>query len=148
MVDASIAVAIVAKEVNTETIASAEIVRYSELGYRFFAPGVLVTETLYVLCKKLESGVLSGADHKQAVQDFQSFMRKVLPPPHGDGALVLRAEAARGTYTCRRSADGVYVALAEELTTLGPTVLLTFDEDMAKQAAKHSPNVSPQLLSA
>ena len=64
----------------------------------------------------------------------------------GEGSLVLRAEEIRGSYSCRRSADGVYIALAEELTVIKPTVLLTFDEDMVKQALKNAPTVSVHLL--
>jgi predicted nucleic acid-binding protein len=145
-IDASVTVAIAAKETDKEPQASTEIVRYSGLGYDFFAPGAVVTETLYVLCKKLESGALSAPDHAQAIQDFHAFMSKVFPPPNGDGALILRTEAIRGTYTCRGSADGVNIALAEELTTVRPTVLLTFDEDMVKQANNNAPTVNVQLL--
>ena len=65
---------------------------------------------------------------------------------NGEKSLVLRAEAIRTTYTCRRSADGIYIALAEELTATRPTVLLTFDKDMPNQIAKNAPTVSVQLL--
>jgi predicted nucleic acid-binding protein len=146
VLDASVAVAVAAREADKEPKASAEIVSYSGGGYEFFAPGVLVAETLYVLCKKLENGVLTAADHSQAVQDFHIFMSGVLPSPFGDGALALRAEAVRGGYTCRRSADGIYIALAEALATTRPTVLLTFDEDMSRQAAKNAPTVTVHLL--
>lgn len=146
VIDASVTVAIAAKEADKEPQASAAILRYSGLGYEFFAPGAIVTETLYVLCKKLESGALSYTDHTQATQDFHAFMTKVLPPPHGDGALILRAEAIRGTYTCRQSADGIYIALAEVLTIVRPTSLLTFDEDMMKQASHYASTVNVQLL--
>ena len=115
VLDASVTIAISSKEERKEAAASAEILRYSGPGYRFFAPGAIVTETLYVLCKKLDSGVLSSADHTQSVQDFHALMGRVLPPPNGDGALILRTDAIRGAYSCRRSADGVYIALAEEL---------------------------------
>ncbi len=40
-------------------------------------------------------------------------------------------------HACRRSADGLYLALAEELSQTCPTVLLTYDEDMSKQATKN-----------
>jgi predicted nucleic acid-binding protein len=145
IIDASVAVTIVANEAG-EPKATAAINRCLAAGSEFFAPGVLVSETLYVLCGKLHDGTLSAADHAQAVQDFYDFLGFVLPPPNGERSLVLRAEAIRGSYTCRRSADGIYIALAEELTAMKPTELLTFDEDMVKQAAKHAPTVSVQLL--
>ncbi len=147
VLDASIAVAVTAKEA-TEPKVSAEINRYLAGGYEFFAPGVIVAETLYVLCGKLENEkTLSPADHSKAVLGFHKLMGLLLPPPDGEISLVLRAEAIRGSYTCRRSADGLYIALAEWLTQTRPTVLLTLDVDMPKQAAKNAPTVKVQLIS-
>ena len=60
----------------------------------------------------------------------------------------MRAEAVRGTYSCRRSADGIYLAFAEELSGTMPTMLLTFDSDLAKQAAIHAPALKVELLTA
>jgi hypothetical protein len=98
-------------------------------------------------CVKVQDGSLSATDHTQAVQDFYTMMSSfVLPPPNGDIALILRAEAIRGSYTCRRSADGLYIALAEDLGATRPTTLLTLDEDMPKQAARHAPGVNAQLI--
>ena len=57
-----------------------------------------------------------------------------------------RAEAIRAGYSCRRSADGIYIALAEQLTAVMPTTLLTFDQDMKSQAAKNAPTVTVVTL--
>ena len=145
VIDASIAVAIVAKEAG-EPKASSEINRYLVSGSEFFAPGVLVSEALYVLCGKLDIGTLNAPDHAQAVLDFYNFLGFILPSPNGERSLILRAEAVRAAYACRRSADGIYIALAEELTTVRPTVLLTFDRDMRAQAARNAPRVNVQVL--
>ena len=83
VLDASIAVALCAKEAITGPLASAEIARLSAMGYEFFIPGVIVGETLYVLCGKVQAGTLSATDHAQAVQDFAALMTKALPPPDG-----------------------------------------------------------------
>ncbi len=146
VVDANISVAVTAKETDKQPQASARLAHYTALGYEFFAPGVLVSETLYVLCKKLEKATLTPATHAQALADFHTFLSFIQAPPNGEIALVLRAEEIRGNYTCRRSADGIYVALAEELSATRPTVLLTFDEDMVKQAARNAPTVTVELL--
>lgn len=146
VVDASVAISVSAKEDATEARANAALAHYTALGYEFFAPGVIVSETLYVLCGNLQTGGLTTVTPAQAVQDFDTFMGFILPPPNGDGALVLRAEAIRGSYTCRRSADGIYVALAEQLAAVRPTILLTFDQDMSKQAARNAPTVNVRLL--
>lgn len=147
ILDANIAVAIVAREV-TEPQVSAAIEQYFLRGYSLYAPGVLVSETLYVLCGKLQNGDLTPATHSEAVKDFAEFMKQVKSLPDGEGTLVERAEAIRGTYTCRRSADGVYIALAEALTVTQPATLLTFDEDMKKQAARYAPTVEVELLTS
>jgi predicted nucleic acid-binding protein len=139
-------VAISAKEADKEPQASAKLAQLTALGYEFFAPGLLVSESLYVLCKKLDSGLLTSANHAQAVSDFHTLMSFVQPAPQGEVSLVLRSEAIRGSYSCRRSADGLYIALAEELAATRPTILLTFDEDMAKQAARAAPAVTVELL--
>lgn len=145
MVDANVVISMAANE-PTEPHTSAEVARYSTLGYEFFAPGVIVAETLYVLCGKLSGGSLSATDHTLAIRKLDVFLKSVSPPPSGDAALLLRAEAIRGSYTCRRSADGIYIALAEELSTTRPTILMTLDEGMKKQAATHAPSVMVQAI--
>ncbi len=145
VIDANIPIAIAANEPG-EPNATAAIAHYLGQQYEFYAPGAIVAETLYVLCGKLKDGSLTDIEHTQAIQDFSMFMRLVKSPPSGEGALILRAEAVRGTYTCRRSADGIYIALAEELATTHTTVLLTFDENMSRQASHNSPGVTVHLL--
>ena len=146
VIDASVAIAICAKENTRAPKAVAELQRYSTAGYDFYAPGAIVAETLYVLCGKLHQGKVTAAQHAQAILDFAILMSNVLSPPRGEGALVTRAEAIRSGYGCSRSADGIYIALAEELTKSIPTVLLTFDEDMHKQAARHAPTVKVNTI--
>lgn len=144
--DASFLIAICAKETQTEAVALAEFSRYSGMDYEFFAPGVLISETLYVLCGKLMEGSLNTSDHAQAVIDLEALVSSILPPPSGEASLIRRAEAIRAGYSCRRSADGIYIALAEQLAQTRPTVLLTFDKDLLRQAARHAPNVTVKLL--
>ena len=85
VIDANIAIALCAKEASAVKVHRA-ISGYGVRNYQFYAPGVLVAETLYVLCKKLQSGVLSPSDHASAVADFDVLLDSVLPPP---GATVL-----------------------------------------------------------
>ena len=59
VLDANIVIAISSKETHRDTAATAEIARYVNLGYELFAPGVLIAETLYILCGKHASGALS-----------------------------------------------------------------------------------------
>jgi len=146
VIDANVVIAISAKEAGRDMAATAELTRYASLGYEWFAPGTIVSETLYILCGKLNSGILSPADYATAVQTFARTMNSILPPPGGDAGLVLRAEQIGGGYGCSRSADAIYIALAEQLALTRPTVLLTFDKGLPKQAAARAPTVSVHLL--
>lgn len=146
VIDASIAVALAAKESRTEPVALAELRACSSRGDEFFAPGAIVAETLYVLCRKHQTGLLSAVDYAQAVTDFENFMSGLLSPPHGENTLIQRAYAIGAGYTCRHSADGIYIALAEQLTLMRPTILLTFDQDMPKQATRNAPAVQVYVL--
>jgi len=135
-IDANVLIAISSHEAGRDAVATAELSRYVSLGYEWFAPGTIISETLYILCGKLNSGILSPADYMTAVQTFDRTMHSILPPPNGDAALVQRS----------RSADGIYIALAEQLAQTRPTVLLTFDKGLPKQAAMHAPTVTVHLL--
>ena len=146
VVDANIVVSIVAKEAAMEAKASAALSNYSALGYAFFAPGVIISEVLYVLCGKLQNGSLTQANYNKAVVSFNEIMKTILLAPNGDPSLILRAAAIRDGYTCRRTSDAIYIALAEQLAIVTTTILLTFDQDLPKQAARHAPSVNVQLL--
>jgi predicted nucleic acid-binding protein len=142
--DASVAVAIVSKETDRDTRASAELARYSGLGYQWYAPGAIITETLYALCRKRNEGLLDEAQYAQAAIDFAALMSGILPLE--ESSLIVRAQAIGEGFSCYRSADGLYIALAEELSQSRPTVLLTFDEAMPNQARQNAPTVTVQLL--
>ena len=126
VMDANVSIGISAKEADKHSKAQAALIHYLSLGYTLFVPGVLVAETLYILCKKAQRGDLAPEDHAQAIQDFIYLMIGVESPPTGDIALIRRAEEVRSGYGCSRSADGLYIALAEYLARTRPTVLLEF----------------------
>ena len=147
VLDANTAISVCAKEAATEAIINAALDDYIDKGYSFYAPGVIVSEVLYALRNKLASGVLTTLEHEKAVLAFNVFMKTVLPPPGGDASLILRADQICTGYGASRSADALYLALAEELTALYPnTRLLTFDRDLPKQAARNAPGVAIHLL--
>jgi len=146
VVDANVLVALCAKEKDKFTKAHDALDDYAQKGWVFYAPGVVVGEVLYVLCGKLQSGVLTTLEHERAVQSFDAQMKAILPPPSGDAALILRAEALRKSYGCSRSADSLYLALTEELTQSVRAELLTFDQDLQKQAVKNASGVKINLL--
>jgi len=145
-IDANVLIALCAKEVDRYDMADAELTRCAQAGYRFYAPGVVIAECLYVLCKKLEDNSLSPTDHAAAVADLCTYMGMILPPPQGDRALIARAEQIRSGYGCSRSADGLYLALTEELAGEGPAELLTFDSELQNQVRKNAPSVVIRLL--
>lgn len=146
VIDANVTIALASKENVREATALAEMARYAQLGYVWYAPGVIISETLYILCGKKQRGELSSADYAIAIIGFQTTMTSIHPPPSGDRALIARAEQIGESYGCSRSADGIYIALAEELSLTRHTVLLTFDKDMTNQAARNAPTVTVQIL--
>jgi len=135
VVDASFLIALSAKEPGREARAHAHLAAYGAGGSQLYAPGVLVAECLYVLCKKLEAGLLTASQHHQAVLSLETYAGTIASPPGGEGPLVLRAEQLRGSYSCRRSADSLYLALAEALAASGTVELVTFDAGIQNQAA-------------
>ena len=147
VIDANFSIALAARESAKEAQAKAAITYYTKNGYLLFAPGVIVSETLFVLCGKERAGLLDPAEYEQAVADFQIFMNPVLPPPNGEVSLILRAAQICEGYGCGRSADAIYIALAEELSQTYTTRLLTFDRRLPNQASRHAPSVSVHLLS-
>lgn len=146
VMDASVLIVLCAKEAGNYPLAITEIRQYVQNGFVAYAPGVIGAESLHVLCLKLQNGFLTPLEHKRSIQRLQIRMRGILPPPGGDSSLLIRAEEIRGTYTCRRSADGLYIALAEQLALSRPTELVTFDVDMFKQTSSTAPAVTVRLL--
>jgi predicted nucleic acid-binding protein len=144
--DASFIVGYCAKEPGRYIKAQAELSRYASNGWELFAPGVAVAETLFVLCKKLQDGDLTVAEHADAVLAFYTLMQTVQPPPCTEFALIARAEQIRATYGCSRSADAIYLALTETLTALGTAEIVTFDSGMENQAKKNAPTATVNCL--
>lgn len=146
VLNANVLIALCAQEQDKFSLAETAFSHYFLQGWLVYAPGVLLAETLYVLCGKLQSGALTPATHAFALNLLQNYLTDISPPPSGDFSLAARAEAIRQSYGCSRSADGIYIALAEELAQHGPTELLTFDQGMVNQAAKNAPTVKINLL--
>lgn len=146
-IDSNVLIAICAKEAGRHAIAHAELTAYATQGYELYAPGYILGECLYVLCRKLElDGTLTLTEHAAAVADLSTYMGMILPPPNGEAALVIRAEEIRSGYGCSRSADGIFIALAEELSNTRTCKLLTFDTGIKNQANANAPTVDVHEL--
>jgi predicted nucleic acid-binding protein len=146
VVDANVLIAIVCNEANRVSVAHKELSHYASLGFGLYAPGVVVAECLYVICGKLNNGTLTPTAYQTAVNSFTAMMASILPPPDGDKCLIERAAQINDGYGCSRSADAIYIALAEKLTAINTTLLLTFDKELPKQAAKNSPLIVVKVL--
>jgi predicted nucleic acid-binding protein len=144
--DASFIIGYCAKEPGRHAKAQAELTRYASSGWLLFAPGVAISESLYILCQKLQTGLLTTAEHSQAVLSLETLMQTVKPPPGGEHSLIARAEQIRATYGCGRSADSIYLALTEQLAALGTAEIVTFDPGMNNQAKKNAPTVKVNWL--
>jgi predicted nucleic acid-binding protein len=146
-IDSNVLIAICSKEAGRHVQAHAELTRYATRGYEFYAPGYILGECLYVLCRKLEvDRSITPAEHAAAIADLSTYMRMILPPPNGEASLVIRAEQIRSGFGCSRSAGGLFIALAEELTASRTTELLTFDTGIPNQARGNAPTVSVRVL--
>lgn len=146
VIDANVLIALCAREQDKYAEARARWRFYTNNGYEFFAPGVIVAEALFVLCRKLADGRITQADHAKAIRSLRTYLKAFSLLPSGDKSLAERAEQIRGAYGCSHSADGLYIALAEELAQTRTTELVTFDGGLQKQAAANAPSVTITLL--
>ena len=145
VVDASILVSMASNEIGTHLIAEAAFNYYSQNGWEFFAPNVVVSEVLFALCQKLASGVLTLTEYEQAIEKFLILIQNISTETD-DQSLIKRAIEIRETYGCSRSSDGLYIALAEDLAKTRTVELLTFDKGMINQATKNAPTVTIKVL--
>ena len=146
VLDANVLIAICAREQDKLLTAETALAAYTANGWLFYAPGVILGEVLYILCGKLQNGLLDATAHQEAIENLQDQMNAILAPPSGEAALIARAEEIRSSYGCSRSADGLYIALAEELAQTGAAELLTFDTGIVNQVARNAPTVTVNLL--
>jgi len=146
VIDASAVIGLCSKEPDKYDKVRLAVSAYMAQKYRLFAPHVIVMEVLYVFCGKNKNGRLSDKQHADSVADFVETMELIEFPAKGDFALAKRAEEIRQGRGCSHSADGLYLALAEELSTLGAVELLTFDQGQAAQATAILPQISVKLL--
>lgn len=145
VIDASILVSMASNEAGTHLLAEAAFNHYSQNGWEFVAPNVVVSEVLFAMCQKLASGVLTQTEYEQAIDKFLLLMQNISTET-SDKSLVKRAVEIRETYVCRRSSDSLYIALAEDLAKTRTVELLTFDRGMTNQAAKNAPTVTVKVL--
>lgn len=145
VIDANVLVAILAREPAIQTAKNA-LADYSARGWELYAPGAILTEVLFILCKKLQDGLMTVAEHQTAVISFSDYMKKIRPSPQGDIGFIERAEEIRQGYSCLHSVDAFYIALAEALAQNGAAELLTFDKRLVNVVASNAPTVKVNLL--
>ena len=141
--DANIIISVCSKE-PTATIAKSALENYARNGWEFFAPNVIVAEVLYILCRKLENGLLTAKSYDEAVENFQDQMKVTQTP--NDAQFVRRAKEIQNSYGCSRSADSIYIALAEDLAKTRTVEILTFDKGIINQAANNAPTVAVKVI--
>lgn len=144
--DANVLIALCAKETDKLQTAETALEEYTNQGYEFFAPSVLVAEVIFILCQKLAGGLLSQLEYDEAIDVFADYLKGIIFTPNGEASLLKRAVEIREGYGCSRSSDGLYIALAEELAKTYDTEIVTFDQGFINQAAKHAATVKVNLL--
>lgn len=146
VVDANVLIAICSKEQDTYPLADAAFDQYAQNGWEFLAPNIVVTEVLFALCVKLQSGAITQAEYDQAIELFRDLMQ-IITTPDNEASLIQRAVEIRGSYDCKRTSDGLYIAFAEELGRTRVAAIVTFDKGFKNQIANAMPAVSLNLLS-
>jgi len=145
VVDSNVLISICSKETSISTAKQA-LADYAAKSWVFYAPGVIVAEVLFVLCRKLSDGILTAIAYDEGVEMLKDQMAVILPSPNGDAALIQRAKEIQSGYSCLHSADCLYLALAEELTKSSAAEFVTFDKRVVNVAAKNAPTVKVNLL--
>ena len=145
VVDANVLIAISSKEPACQTAETA-MSDYAVRNWAFYAPGAILTEGLFVLCRKRQDGLLSKAEYEEALNTFSDYLQGIRPSPQGDIGFIRRAAAIRQGYSCLHCTDAFYIALAEALAQSGPAELLTFDKRLVNVAARNAPSVKVNLL--
>lgn len=145
VIDANVLIAICSKEPNHQTAEDA-LADYAARNWAFYAPGAILTEVLFILCKKRQDGLLTEAEHENAVRSFNDYMQGLHPSPQGGIRFILRNEEIRKGYSCLHSADAFYLVLTEELARSGAAEFLTFDKRAVNVAANNAPSVKVNLL--
>lgn len=145
VIDANVLISVCSKEPTWQTAENA-LNDYATKNWAFYAPGAILTEVLFVLCKKHQDGLLTNAEHEEAVKVFNDYMQGIRPSPQGDIGFILRSEEIRKGYSCLHSADAFYLALGEELAKNGPVEFVTFDKRVVNVAANNAPSVKVNLL--
>ena len=75
MIDSNVLIAICSKEAGRHAAAHAELTSYATRGYEFYAPGSILGECLYVLCRKVDvDRSITPAEHASAVADLSTYM--------------------------------------------------------------------------
>ncbi len=141
--DANIIISVCSKEA-TATIAKSELESYAKNGWEFFAPNIIVAEVLYILCQKLQNGLLTAKAYDEAIENFQDQMKVTQTP--GDAQFIKRAKEIQNSYGCSRSADSIYIALAEDLAKTRTVEFLTFDRGIINQAVKNALMITVKIL--
>ena len=143
VLDANVLISICSKE---PTAANAETVleNYAKNGWEFFAPNIIVAEVLYILCRKLQNNLITPKSYDEAIENFQDQMKIIQTP--NDAEFIRRVKEIQNGYGCSRSADSIYIALAEDLAKTRTVELLTFDKGMTNQILKNAPTVTVKIL--
>lgn len=145
VIDVNVLISICTREASYTTAETA-LRDYASRNFAFYAPNTIVPEFLYVLCRKLQSGLLSEIEYEKASTAFKKQMDAILTPVGGDTSLIDRAKEIQSSHGCSHSADSLYIAFAEALAKSSTAEFLTFDKGIVNQIAKHTPTVNVNLL--
>lgn len=101
---------------------------------------------LFALCVKRQNGAIDQSEYDRAIELFHDLMQ-IVTTPDDEATLIQRAVEIRGSYDCKRTSDGLYIAFSEELGRTRISEIVTFDKGFKNQIASAAPTVTLNLLS-
>ena len=79
VVDSNVLISIYSKE-TSHSIAGQALADHAAKGSAFYAPGVVVAEVLFVLCRKLSDGTLIASAYDEAIDILKDYLAVMLQP--------------------------------------------------------------------
>lgn len=77
IIDANLLISVCSKE-PTAIIVQTELENYALNGWEFVAPNVIVAEVLFILCQKLQNGLLTPTNYNESIENFQDSERRAV----------------------------------------------------------------------
>ncbi len=146
VLDSSFLVGYCAREKNKRNITDRVLLEYETEGRELYIPGIAAGEVIYTIARKHKDKELTDEEYDDAITLFELLSESLNQPLCGDTALIRRTAEIRKGYGEGKTYDSLFVALAENMLSIGTIELATFDKRMVNLAKAKSPGVNVRLF--